>query len=77
MLLPYICLPTGFALRLVLSDHVGIPHESQSDLLTEAEQVFAPKKPKAVKWVAKPSGKEKPTVVKASPKKEATKTKAA
>ena len=35
---------TGLALRLVLSDHVGIPHESQPDLLTEAEQVFAPKK---------------------------------
>jgi ParB family chromosome partitioning protein len=34
----------GLALRLVLSDHVGIPYESQPDLLTEAEQAFAPKK---------------------------------
>jgi ParB family transcriptional regulator, chromosome partitioning protein len=40
---------TSLALRLVLSDHTGISHESQPDLLTEAEQVFAPKKPKAVK----------------------------
>ena len=27
---------TSFALRLVLSDHIGIPQESQPDLLTEA-----------------------------------------
>ena len=32
---------TGFALRLVLSDHIGIPHNSQPDLLTKAEQVSA------------------------------------
>ena len=37
---------TGLALRLVLSDQVHIPHESQPDLLTEVEQVFAPKRPK-------------------------------
>jgi hypothetical protein len=43
---------TGLALRLVLSDHIGISHESQPDLLTEAEQVFAPKEPKAIKAVA-------------------------
>jgi hypothetical protein len=30
---------------MVLSDHVGIPHESQPDLLTEAEQLFAQPKP--------------------------------
>lgn len=36
----------GLALRLVLSDHLTIPHEGQSDLLGEAEQVFAPKQPK-------------------------------
>ncbi len=38
---------TGLALRVVLSDHIGIPHKSQPDLLTESEQVFASKKPKA------------------------------
>jgi ParB family chromosome partitioning protein len=63
---------TGLALRLVLSDHVGIPHESQPDLLAEAEEVFAPKKPKAVG-----SGKPKPTAAKPSSKKEATRKKAA
>ena len=40
---------TSLALRLVLSDQVGIPHENQPDLLTEAEHVFATKKPKVVK----------------------------
>ncbi len=34
---------THLALRLVLSEHVAIPHESQPDLLAEAEQVFKPK----------------------------------
>ncbi|MEZ2346475.1 ParB/RepB/Spo0J family partition protein [Terriglobus sp. RCC_193] len=68
---------TGLALRLVLSDHVGIPHESQPDLLAEAEQVFAPKKPKAIKAKAHSSGKPKPTAVKASGKKETAKKKAA
>ena len=38
---------TGLALRLVLSEHIGITHESQADLLTESERVFAPNKPKA------------------------------
>jgi hypothetical protein len=46
---------TGLALRLVLSDHIGISHESQPDLLTEAEQVFAPKEPKAIKAMAERS----------------------
>lgn len=39
----------GFALRIVLADHIGIPRENTPDLLIEAEQVFAPKKPKVVK----------------------------
>lgn len=39
----------SLALRLVLTDHVGIPAQNAPDLLTEAEAVFAPKKPKAVK----------------------------
>jgi ParB family chromosome partitioning protein len=68
---------TGFALRLVLSDHIGIPQENQPDLLTEAEQVFAPKKPKAVKAKGDGSSKPKPTAVKPSAKKEANKKKAA
>ena len=50
---------TGLALRLVLSDHVGIPHESQPDLLTEAEQVSA-KKPKAEKRRRKLPAKGRP-----------------
>ena len=68
---------TGLALRLVLSDHVGIPHESQPDLLTEADQVFAPKKPKVVKAKTDGSNKPKPTAAKATPKKETTRKKAA
>src|SRR6201996_8205642 len=39
----------GLALRLVLSDHLAIPREAQPDLLTEAEQLFVPKKPKTEK----------------------------
>jgi ParB family transcriptional regulator, chromosome partitioning protein len=68
---------TGLALRLVLSDHVGIPHESQPDLLNEAERVFAPKKPKVVKAKTDVSNKPKPTAEKAIPKKETTRKKAA
>ena len=61
---------TSLALRLVLSDHIGIPHESQPDLLAEAEQVFAAKKPKAVKAKAESPNKQKPTAIKNSTKKE-------
>ena len=68
---------TGLALRLVLSDHIGIPHESQPDLLTEADQVFVPKKPKVVKAKAEGSNKSKATAAKATAKKEATRKKAA
>jgi ParB family chromosome partitioning protein len=59
---------TSLALRIVLSDHVGIPHESQPDLLSEAELVFVPTKPKVAKTKARASSKEKPAAVKASPK---------
>ncbi len=68
---------TGFALRLVLSDHVDIAHENQPDLLTEAEQVFVPKKPKAVKAKADDVTKPKPKLHKATARKEATRKKAA
>jgi ParB family chromosome partitioning protein len=68
---------TGLALRLVLSDHIGIPHENQPDLLTEVEQVFAPKKPKVVKAKTEGSNKPKEPAAKATAKKEATRKKAA
>ncbi len=68
---------TGLALRLVLSAHIGIPHESQPDLLSEAEQVFALKKPKVVKAKTDGSNQPKPTAGKATAKKETTRKKAA
>ena len=61
----------------VLSDHVDIPEETQPDWLAEAEQVFAPKKPKAVKADAASSVKKKPVAVKTSVKKEPVSKKAA
>lgn len=39
----------ALALRIVLTNHVGIPAQDTPDLLTEAEAVFAPKKSRAVK----------------------------
>ena len=63
---------TGFALRLVLADHVGLPHQDQPDLLTEAESIFAPKKPKAVKPKDSATKKSKPAAVKAASKKATT-----
>ena len=61
---------TGFALRLVLSDHIGIPREGQPDLLSEAEQAFVPKKPKAVK--AKQSSSPEGKAVTGKPEKKQT-----
>lgn len=55
---------TGFALRLVLTDHVGIPQDGQPDPLTEATALFAPPKK------ASSNSKAKPTLV---PKKAAAK----
>ena len=63
---------TGFALRLALTGHVGIPREGEYDFLTEAESAFAPPQPKAEE-----KHKKTPTPVKATPKKSATKKKAA
>lgn len=54
---------TGLALRIVLSDHVGIPAEKQPDFLVEAEQVFAPKKHRVRRSRAKAT---KPTKAPAS-----------
>jgi ParB family transcriptional regulator, chromosome partitioning protein len=70
---------TGFALRLVLTTHAGIPRENEIDSLIEAEQVFAPLKPKkleAKKKVATKKAAKKPTPVKTkSAKKKTTTTK--
>ncbi len=67
----------SLALRLVLSNHVGIPRENEPDLLTEAEEAFAPKKPKAVKAKAESPATAKAASVKAVPKKEPARKKAA
>jgi ParB family chromosome partitioning protein len=67
----------GFALRIVLSDHVGIPREDAPDLLFEAEQVFAPKKPRVAKPGTSPAKKPKVIAVKSAAKKGGSVKKAA
>lgn len=67
----------GFALRIVLSDHIGIPRENAPDLLTEAEHVFAPREPKVVKPRNTPAKKSKPLAVKSAGKKHGSVKKAA
>ena len=67
----------GLALRIVLSDHIGVLHDNQPDFLTEAEQVFAPKKPRAAKPKATTSKKAKVPAVKSSAKKASTLKRAA
>ena len=66
----------GLALRIVLTDQVGIPHENQPDLLSEAEALFAPKTPMVACKDTTPK-KVKPSGIKAVPKKAATAKKAA
>jgi ParB family chromosome partitioning protein len=69
---------TSFALRLVLTTHAGIPHESEIDSLTEAEQVFAPPQPKnleAKKKVATKKAAKKPIPAKGKSAKKKTATK--
>ncbi len=53
---------TGFALRLALTSHVGIPREGEVDFLAETEAIFLQPQPK------KASSKKacKPTPIKAS-----------
>ena len=68
---------TGLALRPVLSDHTGIPYEDQPDLLSEAEQSFASKKPKIVKPKARASKQAKAPAGKQAAKKKAALKKAA
>jgi ParB family transcriptional regulator, chromosome partitioning protein len=66
---------TSFALRLALTDYVGIPLENESDPLSEAETAFAPPPPKSSKSKNASKSKESPTLVKAAPKKSAVKKK--
>jgi len=68
---------TGLALRLVLSDHFAIPQEGQSDLLGDAERVFAPKQPKNVKPDVGGSGNPELHSVQGSPQEGDRKKKAA
>lgn len=62
---------TSLALRLVLSEHLGIPREGQPDCLNEAEQLFVPKRPKAEK--AKKASSRKPEAAKAVANKDVAK----
>jgi ParB family transcriptional regulator, chromosome partitioning protein len=64
---------TSLALRLALTDHVGIPRENEPDPLSEAEAVFAPPQPKSSKPKSVSKSKETPTLVKVSQKKSAAK----
>jgi ParB family chromosome partitioning protein len=57
---------TSFALRLVLTDHLGLPRDADPDLLAEAEALFAPPQAKPKK-ASKP--KATPTLVKPVEKK--------
>jgi ParB family chromosome partitioning protein len=57
---------TSFALRLALTDHLGLPRDTDPDLLSEAEALFAPpqakpkkaSKPKAAPALVKPAEKK-------------------
>jgi ParB family chromosome partitioning protein len=40
---------TSFALRLALTDHLGLPRDTDPDLLSEAEALFAPAQSKTKK----------------------------
>ena len=57
---------TSFALRLALTDHLGLPRDTDPDLLSEAEALFAPPQAKPKK-ASKP--KAAPTLVKPAEKK--------
>ena len=58
--------PTSFALRLALTDHLGLPRDTDPDLLSEAEALFAPPQAK-LKKASKP--KAAPTLVEPAEKK--------
>lgn len=56
---------TGFAIRLALAGHRGIPREGDLDFLAEAEMVFAPPPPTEEQ---RPKKARKPTQIKAASK---------
>ncbi|RXH54467.1 hypothetical protein [Granulicella sibirica] len=56
---------TSFALRLALSDHLAIPRDTDPDLLSEAEALFAPAQARTKK-ASKP--RTNPTLVKPAEK---------
>lgn len=68
---------TGFALRLVLTDHVNLPRENEPDWLAEAEAAFAPLKPASSKVKANGAGKKAPVATQHVQKKSAAKKKEA
>jgi ParB family chromosome partitioning protein len=57
---------TGFAIRLALAGHRGIPREAEFDFLTEAEKVFTPLLPPPEE--GKPKRTKNPTPIKAASK---------
>ena len=57
---------TSFALRLALTDHLGLPRDTDPDLLSEAEALFAPPQAKPNKAN---KAKAAPTLVKPAVKK--------
>jgi ParB family chromosome partitioning protein len=57
---------TSFALRLALTDNLGLPRDTHPDLLSEAEVLFAPPQAKSKK-ASNP--KAAPTLVKPAEKK--------
>jgi len=59
---------TGFALRLALTDYVGIPNGDQPDLLAEAEAAFAPLQQKSSQPKSAGKSKKASTEVTASKK---------
>jgi ParB family transcriptional regulator, chromosome partitioning protein len=66
---------TSFALRLVLTTHVGIPRENEIDVLADAEKAFVPPQPKKAGAKQKAGTKKvtkKPTPVKAKSAKKKT-----
>ena len=57
---------TSFALRLALTDHLGLPRDTDPDLLSEAEALFAPPQAKPKKAS---KAQAAPTLVKRAEKK--------
>ena len=64
---------TNFALRLALTDHLGIPRDTDPDLLSEAEAAFAPPHVKRSKSRNGTKSKASPTLVNPGEKRTAAK----